>query len=123
MNEDKVLEEKDRRGIVFSCSAAQWNEHIIRGHSVMSKNLAAVAATVRDPDYIYESHDSNRPLDYREVLYKKVPDATYYSDRVPYTVVVASVLADNGEIVTAYPSRKIGGGTIGKAIYGADDEG
>lgn len=119
---DKILVEKDKRGITFSCTTDRWNGHIVQGHSMMANNLAAVAETVRDPDYIYESHDSNPPLNYREVLYKEVPSATYYSDKLPYTTVVASVLGGSAEIVTAYPSKKLGGGTQGEAIFCADDE-
>ena len=88
----------------------------------MTGNLDAVADTVRNPDYIYESHASDPPLDYREVISKEVPYATYYSDKLRYTTVVASVLGGSAEIITAYPSKNPQGGTRGEPIFCAENE-
>lgn len=116
-----IFEVKDKRGIKIYCTQDQWNNHIICGHTIMQENLHAVVETLLDPDYIYESHDSNPPLDYREVFSKQVPGATYYP-KVPYTKVIVSVGGGGGEVITAYPAKDPTGGTKGGAIYSADNE-
>ncbi len=119
------IEVKDPRGVKIYCTKSQWNQHIVSeetGHPMMADNVDAVVATISKPDYIYESHDSDPPLDYREVFSKRVESATYYSSSIPFTKVVVSVVGGSGEIITAYPARNATGGTIGEAIYCADNE-
>lgn len=88
---------------------------------MMQENISAVMETLQDPDYIYESHDSDPPLDYREVFSKKVTSATYYS-KAPYTKVVVAIVGGSGEVITAYPAKNPFGGTKGEAIYSANNE-
>ena len=102
-----IIEEKDPRGVKIYCTQKQWENHIVAdtGHPVMKENLLAVQETLRSPEYIYESHDSEPPLGYREVYSKKVPSASYYST-APYT-----------KLITAYPAKNPTGGTKGEPIY------
>lgn len=72
------IEVKDPRGVKIYCTKSQWNQHIVSeetGHPMMADNVDAVVATISKPDYIYESHDSDPPLDYREVFSKRVESA------------------------------------------------
>ena len=114
-----IISEKDPRGIHVTCSERQWSEHIMPGHAIMANNMEAVAKTIRNPDAIYESHDSDPPLDYREVYVKKEESATYYNSKAPYTKVVTSALGGASEIVTAFNAKSMYGGMLeGKeAIY------
>lgn len=119
-----IISEKDPRGIRVTCSERQWAEHIIAGHALMADNVESVANTIRDPDAIYESHDSDPPLDYREVYVKKEESATYYNSKAPYTKVVTSALGGAAEIITAFNAKSLFGGMIGgeEAIYIAERE-
>nr|DAZ35057.1 MAG TPA: nuclease [Caudoviricetes sp.] len=119
-----IISEKDPRGIHVICSERQWAEHIIAGHSLMADNVESVAKTIRDPDVIYESHDSEPPLDYREVYVKKEKSATYYNSKAPYTKVVTSTLGGAAEIITAFNAKSLFGGMIEgeEAIYIAERE-
>lgn len=119
-----IISEKDPRGIRVTCSERQWAEHIIAGHALMADNVESVANTIRDPDAIYESHDSDPPLDYREVYVKKEESATYYNSKAPYTKVVTSALGGAAEIITAFNAKSLFGGMIEgeEAIYIAERE-
>lgn len=119
------IEAKDPRGVKVYCSKPQWENHIIAdptGHPIMKDNIDAIIETIESPDYIFESHDSTPPLDYREVYSKEVPSATYYSKRLPYTKVVVAVIGGSGEMITAYPAKNPTGGTKGDAIFVKNDE-
>lgn len=111
----------DRRGIKIFCTQEQWNNHILCGHTMMRNNLPAIIETLKAPDYIYESHDSEPPLDYREILVKETPSATYFPN-IPYTKVIVSMGGGWGEVITAFPAKNPKGGAKGEAIYSADDE-
>ena len=113
-----IIEEKDPRGVKIYCTQKQWENHIVAdtGHPVMKENLLAVQETLRSPEYIYESHDSEPPLGYREVYSKKVPSASYYST-APYTKAIVNVIGGSGELITAYPAKNPTGGTKGEPIY------
>ncbi|MDE7011419.1 MAG: hypothetical protein K2O93_09400 [Oscillospiraceae bacterium] len=117
------IEIKDKRGVKIFCSKSQWENHIVSesGHPIMRDNIYAVEETLRAPDIIYESHDSDPPGDYREVFSKEVESATYHSKQ-PYTKVVVSVVGGSGEVITAYPAKNPRGGTQGEAIYRAGNE-
>lgn len=117
------IEVKDKRGVRIFCTKTQWDQHIISGsgHTMMQDNVLAVIETLSDPDYIFESHDSDPPRDYREVYSKEVESATYHS-KMPYTKVVVSVVGGSGEVITAYPAKNPQGGTKGEAIYSANNE-
>lgn len=119
-----IISEKDPRGIHVTCSERQWAKHIIAGHALMADNVESVANTIRDPDAIYESHDSDPPLDYREVYVKKEESATYYNSKAPYTKVVTSALGGAAEIITAFNAKSLFGGMIEgeEAIYIAERE-
>ena len=117
------IEAIDPRGVKIYCTLSQWENHIVAdptGHPIMRDNVQAIIETLKSPDYIYESHDSDPPLDYREVFSKEVESATYYS-MVPYTKVVVAVVGGSGEVITAYPAKNPTGGTKGKAIYESDE--
>lgn len=115
-----IIDVKDRNGIRITCSAAQWEEHIRPYHSIMDNNVAAVCETIVDPDYIFESHDSNPPLDNRRIYTKEVTTATYYP-RTPNTHVIVSIAGGYGEIVTAYNTKNPRSGSAeGEALYVKD---
>lgn len=118
------IEARDPRGIKVFCSKSQWEHHIVNndtGHPIMQDNIDAIIKTIQSPDFIFESHDSDPPLDYREVYSKEVASATYY-DKIPYTVVVVSSLGGSAEVITTYPAKKPDGGTRGEAIYRGNNE-
>lgn len=112
-----IVEGKDPRGVKVYCTENQWNSHVVLNHENMTGNEAAILATITSPLSIYESHDSDPPLDYREIYCKETPMATYYSIGMHYTKVVVSSLGGSAEIVTAYPAKKEEGGTIGEFKY------
>ena len=119
-----ILKVKDPRGVSVYCSENQWERHIINeltGQPIMKDNVEAIIDTIRSPDNIYESHDSDPPLDYREIYSKETKCATYYG-YAPHTKVVLSVVGGGGEVVTAYPSKNPIAGTKGEAIYIANNE-
>lgn len=118
------IEAKDPRGVRITCSKSQWENHIVTsptGHPIMGDNVNAIIETLTTPDYIFESHDSDPPLDYREVYSKETKEATYYSN-LPYTKVVVVTIGGSGEIITAYPAKNPTGGTKGEAIYRANNK-
>ena len=117
----EIIREKDPRGVVVYCEESQWENHIVLNHALMSGNEKAVAETIAEPMTIFESHDSDPPMDYREIYCKETPSATYYSKGLRFTKVVVSTLGGSGEVVTAFPSKSSTGGSIGDAIY-IDDE-
>lgn len=118
-----ILEAKDPRGIKIYCTKSQWVQHIVSstGHPIMEDNLDAILETICHPDYIYESHDSEPPLDGRDVYIKEIKSASYHSF-TPYTKVVAVVGGGSGEVVTAFNAKSITGGTQGEAKYCATNE-
>lgn len=117
-----IIDEKDKNGIHIRCELSQWENHIIQGHSMMENNIDAIRETIVDPDYIYESHDSDPPPE-RRIYTKKVSGATYYSSKVPFTHVVVSIDGGYGEVITAYPAKKHYSGSTGEeALYIADRE-
>lgn len=118
-----VVEAKDPRGITVYCTAEQWETHIVAptGHPMMQDNIDAIVETIESPDYIFESHDSDPPMDYREIYSKATPRATYHRS-IPCTIVVVSSIGGSAEIITAYPAKKPDGGTKGEAIYIGNDE-
>lgn len=117
------IEAKDPHGVRIFCTRDQREQHIVSesGHTIMKDNVSAIIETLSHPDYIYESHDSAPPRDYREVYSKEVKSDTYYS-KVPFTKVVVSVVGGSGEVITAYPAKNPWGGTQGGAIYSENNE-
>ena len=117
-----IIEVKDPNGVKIYCSQSTWEQHIISptGHPGLADNIDAIVQTIASPDCIYESHDSDPPLDDRSVYCKIVQSATYYNN-AKYTKVVASICGGTGEVITAYPSRNETGGTKGEARYRAKD--
>lgn len=115
-----IIEERDRNGIRITCSDAQWISHIALNHSIMTKNVDAVRETIVDPDYIFESHDSEPPLDERRIYTKEVTTATYHT-KIPHTHVVVSICGGTGEVITAYPAKNPrSGSSKGDALYVAE---
>ncbi len=115
-----IIEVRDKSGITIRCSDFQWESHIVSNHGIMEHNLHAVKEAITDPDYIFESHDTNPPLDDRRIYSKEVVSATYHS-KIPYTHVIVSVCGGYGEVVTAYPVKQRKSGTSGKeALFIAD---
>lgn len=113
----EIIRQKDPRGVVVYCEESQWNNHIILNHPIMCGNESSVAETIEEPMTIYESHDSDPPMGYREIYCKETPSATYYSKGLRFTKVVVSTIGGSGEVVTAFPSKSAMGGSIGDAIY------
>lgn len=88
----------------------------------MKDNIPAIIETVKNPDYIGESHDSEPPFDYREVYSKVVKSATYYDEDTPYTKVIVHISGGYGEIISAYDANNPTGGTKGDLIYSANND-
>ena len=111
---------RDPRGLKVTCSEQEWTGHVILEHSMMEGNESAVQNTISEPDYIFESHDSDPPMDERWVYTKKEAGASY-DPKVPNTHVVVGVCGGSGEIITAYPTKNPRSGTIREkeAIYRA----
>ena len=115
-----IIEERDRNGIRITCSDSQWESHVALNHSIMGRNVDAVRETIVDPDYIFESLDSEPPLDDRRIYTKEVTTATYHP-KIPYTHVVVSICGGTGEIITAYPAKNPrSGSSKGDALYVAE---
>lgn len=110
---------KDPRGIVVRLTAEQYTSHIANdaGHPEMINNKDAIAKTIKNPNYIFESKDSNPPTDYREVYISFECDATYEPDMC--TKVITSTGGRYAEIITAFPAKanKYTQGTKGDALY------
>lgn len=111
------FEATDPRGIHVRCTKEQWINHIVDGHSMMEGNEDAIRKTISSPEFIYESHDSDPPMDYREVYSRREESASYYTPTVPYTKVVVSTLGNGGEVISAYPAKNATGGTKGEPVY------
>lgn len=88
----------------------------------MKDNIPAIIETLKSPDYIWESKDSDPPSKYREVYSKDVDTATYHSKK-PYTKVVIEINGGSGVIVTAFPAKDPKQGTKGEAILDATNNG
>ena len=114
-----IIEARDPHGIRITCSISQWNQHIALNHPIMERNKDAVRRTIEDPDYIFESHDSDPPLDERRIYTREDASASYFP-KVPNTHVVVSICGGSGEVVTAYPSKTPTSGSAGEAIYSAN---
>ena len=116
-----IISEKDPKGLRITCSEKQWKEHIISGHPIMKENLEAVIDTIKSPNYIYESKDSDPPDSFRLLYTKSATSATYYSKGV-HTRVVVNIDGGYGTVVTAYPVKQFTSGIKeGKeAIYIAE---
>lgn len=118
-----IFEVKGYRGLKYYCSKKTWEEHVVAGHPMMKDNIPAIIEAVKAPGHIGESHDSDPPLDYREVYSKIVKDATYYDEDSPYTKVIVRIAGGYGEIISAYPApNPTGGVKDGVLFYNADDE-
>jgi len=116
----ELFREKDPRGVKVYITKAQWERHVTFEHEEMGENLDAIIQTVIAPDSIYESHDSEPPMDYREIYNKEVKTATYYPEH-RLTRVVVSTSGGGAEIITAYPGDTETQGTVGEAIYRAPE--
>lgn len=121
-----VFEARDPNGVRIYCETQNWNQHILLGHPMMRDNIHAIVETVEKPDYIFESHDSSPPKDYRQVYVKESKSATYYSSssgKPMLTKVVASVCGGSGETITTFPTLSSHGGTKGDPLYrGKNDD-
>lgn len=74
-------------------------------------NILAIEDTIRDPDAIYESHDSDPPMDYRELYVKRSELASYANTGTPYTKVVVFSGGGTAEVITTYNAPNETGGT------------
>lgn len=115
------FEVNDKNGIKVYCTKEQWDSHIVLNHSIMSSNVDAVVETIREPDLVMTSHDTNPPLDERRIYTKESTVATYHP-KVKYTHVVISICGGSAEVITAYPNNtKKSGCAEGEAIYVAEE--
>lgn len=67
-----IIEVRDKSGITIRCSDFQWESHIVSNHGIMEHNLHAVKEAITDPDYIFESHDTNPPLMIEEFILRRL---------------------------------------------------
>ena len=111
-----IAEVKSPLGTKIIFTEKQFNDHVIKdsGHTIMRDNIFAIAETLRNPDYIYESSEST-PTDYRQLFIRKCSGTTYGG--MFHTKVAVAVGRGYGYGITAYPSPTITGGTKGEAIY------
>lgn len=115
-----IFEVKDRNGITIYCTEAQWYGHVVENHGIMEHNVEAIIETIKAPEIILPSHDTNPPLDERRIYTKESEIATYHP-KVKYTHVIVSVCGGSGEVVTAYPNNSLTSGSSGEeAIYIAE---
>ena len=114
-----IIQARDPQGIRITCSVSQWNNHVVLNHPKMEKNVSVVQKTIEDPDYIFESHDSDPPLDERRI-YTRVDSSASYFPKIPNTHVIVSICGGSGEVITAYPAKNPTSGSAGEAIYSAN---
>lgn len=102
---DEKFKAKSPLGYTVVCLDRQWR-YISQGHSIMQKNKEAIIEAIEEPEYIYK--DKERP-EKREIYYGNSSTATY-RDSGLYTKVVINMPDEynsEGEVVTAWPTRKI----------------
>ncbi len=105
------IEVFDYDGNKVICTRDQWFSHIATGHSIMSKNKKVVEETIISPDTVYTS--STSPI--RKVFFKTSSEATYGTN-LKTKVIVEYASTNEGEVVTAFPTKNEKGG-IEDVIY------
>lgn len=116
-----LFEVRDQNGIKIYCTEEQWKSHIALNHSIMERNIDAIVETIREPEIVLPSHDTDPPLNDRRIYTKESKVATYHP-KLKYTNVIISVCGGSGEVVTAYPNNnKTSGYSEGEAIYIAEE--
>ncbi len=105
------IEVFDYEGNKVVCTRDQWFSHIASGHEIMRKNKMAVEETINSPDTVYTS--STSPI--RKVFFKTSSNATYGTN-LKTKVIVEYACAEEGEVVTAFPTKTETGG-VEDVIY------
>lgn len=118
MNETK-FSVNNYNGCTITCSKDQWDDHVVIHHEIMKDNEKAVKDTIKDPDSVYESSESEN----REV-YFKASSYSSYKNFLTKVIVEYSPGVKNpdnivGEVVTAFPCKQEKGG-IGDVVYRKD---
>ena len=127
---DNVFEVKDPMNTYVTLTEKTWNEHIACdfGHPEMREHIEEIKDAIIDPDFIFESHDSNPPLDMRFLYVKNVEEGTYTlsTKRQWCTKVVSTAGGNRAEVITAFPApvqKDHVQGTKGEPIYEASRNG
>ena len=92
--------------------STQLRDHIVgnSGHTEMAFDLASIAKTVEDPDYIFESK-SNKQRD----LYFGLGRHKFYT-RMYVKVIVDFTNPSEGDVITSYIGRTVSG-DLGRKKY------
>jgi hypothetical protein len=87
----------DPRGVIVTCSLAQWENHIIASHPALDGAEKEVESAVASPDIIFqsESHQS------RDVYFK--------SSGSEQMKVIVEVSGNLGEVITAFLREDVKG--------------
>jgi hypothetical protein len=87
----------DPRGVIVTCSRAQWEDHIVASHPALEDAEKEVEAAVTSPDIIFqsESHQS------RDVYFK--------GSGGEQMKVIVEVSQNLGEVITAFWSESVKG--------------
>jgi hypothetical protein len=109
---DALFEAQSPLGYGVTCSAYQWNNHIITNHCEMDGLEDEVAATIERPCAVYVSNE----YDDRHVYFK---ENTSNKKTGRYNKVVVSLEGDPnaGEIVTAMTAHKFSGVKAQGVLY------
>ncbi|CDA90809.1 unknown [Firmicutes bacterium CAG:238] len=112
----KTFEAKTPLGYTVSCTDQTWDHIVTHGHLVMEKNVDALRDAVEDLIYIFESCDYPES---RQIFFGRSSTATYGEKFFTKVVVeMPDEYNEKGEIVSAWPEKKIKGGiSIGGLRY------
>ncbi len=87
----------------------QWRDHIEDGHPEMNEHFASVQQTIERPEQInIDANYSNRKNFYRHGVLPAPYDRVYLKVCVAYGPGNALGTFLRGEVITAYPTRRIG---------------
>ena len=100
----------DRDGIAVACYHDAWENHIADEHPEMASQQGAVATTIRDPVFIYQSdRHASRKIFYRPFILSPPYFQSYLRVVIEYR---GTGTNRRGTVVTAFPSANIRQGDI-----------
>ena len=119
MSDKPIFKVKTPLEYDVECSKKQWDDHIIKNHSVMTGNEQTVIDALENPLVIYKSGSHPK----RHVYFGTTENASY-GKKVPYTKVIVDNEKDGQGYftITAFPSKKIDGNIDGGELLHASDK-
>jgi len=99
-----MFEISDPLGYTVRLSEDVWYGHITENHTDMTKEFDTIKLTIEDPCLVYSSSD----YDNRNVYFR---DRKAYNSSLKYCKVIVEYdgSSKNGEVVSAFKRKKIGG--------------